>query len=194
MDFTAIDQAKADAALASRLRNRDHSALAELYDRYGRLAYFLIYRIVGNESTAEDMVQETFLRVWNCIHNFDEERGPLGRWVLSVARNRAIDYLRSWEGRVTRGALPIHEWEPPSVPADFESDVLNLDLVRALRAGMSRLSERQRAILDLAYVEGLTHTEMAVRLERPLGTIKTWVRAALQALRAEMAPYREREV
>src|SRR5258706_9847549 len=96
-DFTVNHQVEDDAALASRLKNRDPRAMSDLYDRYGRLAYFLIYRIVANESAAEDMVQETFLRVWNSIHNFDEKRGPLGRWVLSVARNRAIDYLRSWE-------------------------------------------------------------------------------------------------
>lgn len=189
-DITLMNQADDDAALARRLKNRDHSAMADLYDRYGRLAYFLIYRIVANQSAAEDMVQETFLRVWNSIHNFDEQRGPLGRWVLSVARNRAIDYLRSWEGRLTRGAFPIHEWDPPSAHADFEDDLLNLDLTRTLRAAMTRLNDRQRAILDLAYVEGLTQTEMAERLKRPLGTIKTWVRAALQALRAEMTPAR----
>lgn len=193
-DLTLINRAEEDAGLARRLKDHDPRAMAELYDRYGRLAYFLIYRIVGNESAAEDMVQETFLRVWNSIHNFDEERGPLGRWVLSVARNRAIDYLRSWEGRMARGAFPIHEWDQPSAAADFENDLLNTDLVRALRGAMTRLTARQQAILNLAYVEGLTQIEMAERLKRPLGTIKTWVRGALQALRAEMAPYGERTV
>ena len=190
-DLKLIAQAAEDSALARRLKNRDPRAMAELYDRYGRLAYFLIYRIVANQGAAEDMVQETFLRVWNSIHNFDEARGPLGRWVLSVARNRAIDYVRSWEGRMARGAFPIHEWDQPPVAADFENDLLNLDLVRALRGAMTRLPARQQAILDLAYVEGLTQSEMAERLERPLGTVKTWVRAALQALRHEMAPYGE---
>jgi RNA polymerase sigma-70 factor (ECF subfamily) len=140
------------------------------------------------------MVQETFLRVWNGIHNFDEARGPLGRWVLSAARNRAIDYLRSWEGRMARGTFPICEWDQPSAAGDFENDLLNADLIRALRGAMTRLNTRQQAILNLAYVEGLTQTEMAERLKRPLGTIKTWVRAALQALRTEMEPYGERAV
>ena len=165
--------------------------MAELYDRYGRLAYLLIYRLVGDEGAAEDMVQETFLRVWNSMHIFHPERGSLGRWVLSVARNRDIDYLRSWDGRMSRGALAIQEWDQPTASVDVEDDVLNLDMARALRAAMSKLTPRQRAILDLAYGEGLTQSEMAERLERPLGTIKTWVRAALQALRSEMAPYRE---
>jgi RNA polymerase sigma-70 factor (ECF subfamily) len=193
-DFTLVDRAKEDTALACRLKRHDPGAMAELYDRYGRLAYYLIYRIVGNESAAEDMVQETFLRVWNSIHNFDRDRGPLGRWVLSVARNRAIDYLRSWEGRMARGTLSIHDWDAPSAGSDLEDELVSTDMVRVLRGAMTRLPERQQAILNLAYVEGLTQTEMADRLKRPLGTIKTWVRAALQALRTEMAPYGERTV
>jgi RNA polymerase sigma-70 factor (ECF subfamily) len=193
-DLTITNRADEDAELAVRLKNHDPRAMAELYDRYGRLAYFLIYRIVGDESAAEDMVQETFLRVWNGMHNFDEARGPLGRWVLSVARNRAIDYLRSWEGRMARGAFPIHEWDQPAASGDFENDLLNADLLRALHEAMTRLNTRQQAILNLAYVEGLTQMEMAERLKRPLGTIKTWVRAALQALRTEMEPYGERAV
>lgn len=192
--LTLSNRAEHDTELARRLKNHDPRAMAELYDRYGRLAYFLIYRIVGDQSAAEDIVQETFLRVWNNIQSFDEERGPLGRWVLSSARNRAIDYLRSWEGRMTRGALPIHEWDQPSAAADVEDELLNADLVKALRGAMARLSERQQAILNLAYVEGLTQMQMAERLKRPLGTVKTWVRAALQALRAEMAPYGVRAV
>jgi RNA polymerase sigma factor (sigma-70 family) len=95
---------------------------------------------------------------------------------------------------MSRGALPIHEWDQPPAAGDLEKDVLNTDLVRALRGAMTKLTDRQQAILNLAYVEGLTQMEMAERLKRPLGTIKTWVRAALQALRAEMAPYGETAV
>jgi RNA polymerase sigma-70 factor (ECF subfamily) len=193
-DFTVTNRAEDDAELARRLKNHDPRAMAELYDQFGRLAYFLIYRVVGNQSVAEDMVQETFLRVWNSIHSFDEARGTLGRWVMSAARNRAIDHLRSWEGRMARSAFPIHEWDAPSASADFENDLLNADLIRAMRGAMTKLTDRQQAILNLAYVEGLTQIEMAERLKRPLGTIKTWVRSALQALRMEMEPYRERAV
>jgi RNA polymerase sigma-70 factor (ECF subfamily) len=193
-DLTLASRPEDDAELARRLKSHDPSAMAELYDRYGRLAYYLIFRIVGNESAAEDMVQETFLRVWNGIQNFDPARGPLARWVLSAARNRGIDYLRSWEGRMARGAFPIYEWDQPSTSTDAEDELLNADLVRALHSAMARLSERQQTILNLAYVEGLTQMEMAERLERPLGTIKTWVRAALQTLRSEMAVYGARAV
>jgi len=89
---------KNDANLARRLKAREHRAMEDLYGRYGRIVYGLIYRIVGNAAAAEDLVQETFLRVWNRAQSFDAERGALGPWVLTVARNRAIDYLRSMNG------------------------------------------------------------------------------------------------
>src|SRR6266536_3588836 len=91
--FAAI--AEGDAELVERLRKRDPQALGELYDRYGRLTYSLIYRIVRDTGIAEDLVQETFLRVWNRAQAFDATRGALGSWLLAVARNRAIDYTRS---------------------------------------------------------------------------------------------------
>ncbi len=177
-----------DADLAQRLKNRDADALAELYDRYGKLIYYLIYRIVGNASAAEDLVQESFLRVWNSIQNYDPARGPLARWMVSVARNRAIDYLRSWEGRMAQGMLPIHEWDEPTTADNLEKKLLATDAGKSLENALKKLTVQQRQILNLAYVEGLTQSEIAELLQRPLGTIKTWVRAALQVLRAEMLP------
>src|ERR1041385_295933 len=92
---------KDDGDLARRLGARDASAMGELYDRYGRLVYSVILRVVRNSAAAEDLVQETFLRVWNRIQAFDQKRGALGPWVLTIARNRAIDYLRSLDGRMS---------------------------------------------------------------------------------------------
>src|SRR5262249_1523730 len=80
-------RSKDDADLARRLKHRDQHAMGDLYDRYGRLAYSLIFRIVRNTAVAEDLVQETFLRVWNRVHSFDSEKGALGPWILTVARN-----------------------------------------------------------------------------------------------------------
>src|SRR4051812_31351452 len=92
---------KDDSALAKRLRERDPNVMSDLYDRYGRMVYSLIFRVVRNSAAAEDLVQETFLRVWNRAQSFDSERGVLGPWILTVARNRAIDYLRSTDGRLS---------------------------------------------------------------------------------------------
>src|SRR5215510_12525344 len=105
--------AEGDAELVRRLQKRDPQALGDLYDRYGRLTYALILRIVRDAGTAEDLVQETFLRVWNRVQGFNAERGAIGPWLLAVARNRAIDYLRSAGGR-ERNAIEFEETDHPA--------------------------------------------------------------------------------
>ena len=174
--------AEGDAELVRRLHKRDPQALGELYDKYGRLAFSLIYRIVRDAGTAEDLVQETFLRVWNRSQGFDGDRGALGGWLLAVARNRAIDYLRSAGGKM-RNAVELDETEHPSLFLDLEKEVLNSDRARQLRQAMEKLNPNQRSAIELAYFEGLSQTEMAERLGQPLGTVKTWVRMALKNLR-----------
>jgi RNA polymerase sigma-70 factor (ECF subfamily) len=175
-----------DRDLAERLKRREPAAMGELYDRYGKLAYSLIYRIVRDTGVAEDLVQETFLRVWNRAQGFDAERGALGPWLLAVARNRAIDYVRSSGGKMTRGALELEAAEHPTVFVNFEADVLSQDRARRVRGAMDRLNENQRHVIELAYFEGLSQTEMAERMGQPLGTVKTWVRSALKNLREEL--------
>ena len=183
--FAAL-HADGDPDLAARLKRRDPQAMADLYDRYGRVAYTLIFRIVRNVGVAEDLVQETFLRVWNRVQGFDNERGSLGSWVLTVARNRAIDYLRSVDGRMTQNAFELEVNEHPSMFANLEEDILNSDRARRLREAFKKLNENQRQVIELAYYEGLSQSEMAERMQQPLGTVKTWVRSALRVLREEL--------
>jgi RNA polymerase sigma-70 factor (ECF subfamily) len=178
---------KDEADLARRLKERDPQAMSDLYDRYGRLAYSLIFRIVRNGGIAEDLVQETFLRVWNRVQSFDQERGALGPWILTVARNRAIDYLRSIDGRMAAGALELDRVENPSLFADFSDSALSLDRTRRLKGAFEKLNPNQRMVIELAYYEGLSQTEMAEQMKQPLGTVKTWVRSALKILRDELS-------
>ena len=178
---------KDDSDLARRLRAREPQAMADLYDRYGRLAYALILRVVRDAATAEDLVQETFLRVWNRVQSFDPERGALGPWILTVARNRAIDYLRSMDGRMSASALELERLENPALFSSFEDSALALDRVRRLQGAFEKLSPNQRMVIELAYYEGLSQTEMADRMKQPLGTVKTWVRSALKVLRDELS-------
>jgi RNA polymerase sigma-70 factor (ECF subfamily) len=175
-----------DGSLAKRLRQREPAALAELYDRYGRLVYSLIYRIVRDVGVAEDLVQETFLRVWNRAQGFDAERGALGPWLLAVARNRAIDYVRSTGGKMARGSLDLGQAEHSAAFVNFEADLLSQDRARRVRVAMDRLNENQRHVIELAYFEGLSQSEMAERMGQPLGTVKTWVRTALKNLREDL--------
>jgi RNA polymerase sigma-70 factor (ECF subfamily) len=183
--WLAIHAPEGDADLVERLQRRDPQALAELYDRYGRLVYSLILRIVRDSGTAEDLVQETFLRVWNRVQGFDPHKGSVAPWLLAVARNRAIDYLRSAGGR-ERNALELEMTDHPSLYTDMEKDILTADKARRIKAAMEKLSANQRAVIELAYFEGLSQTEMAERMGQPLGTVKTWVRTALKNLRDEM--------
>jgi RNA polymerase sigma-70 factor (ECF subfamily) len=176
-----------DPTLVRRLKAREPKAMNDLYDRYGRLVYSLIYRIVRNSSTAEDLVQETFLRVWNRVQSFDAERGALGAWVLTVARNRAIDHLRSVDGRMEAGAIELNHLEQPGLFAKLDSTALAIDRVRRLKSAFEKLTPTQRQVIELAYYEGMSQTEMAQRLKQPLGTVKTWTRSALKTLRDELA-------
>src|SRR6266540_2355181 len=127
--FLAIHAAEDDTGLVARMQRRDPQALAELYDRYGRVVYALILRVVRDTGIAEDLVQETFLRVWNRVHGFDAEKGSVGPWLLAVARNRAIDYLRSARGREPQ-PREFEETDHPALFCDMEKDILNSDKAR----------------------------------------------------------------
>lgn len=175
-----------DRSLVRRLKQREERAVAELYDRYGRVVYSLICRIVRNPGTAEDLTQETFLRIWNRAHVLDETQDSLGPWVLTVARHRAIDYMRSLEQRVAGKATSLEGSDHPAALRSAEGEVIRAEQAERLRAAFHRLPERQRQVIELAYFEGLSQTEMAERLQQPLGTVKTWVRSALRTLRQEM--------
>ncbi len=175
-----------DRNLAERLKRREPAVMAQLYDSYGKLVFSLIYRIVRDVGVAEDLVQETFLRVWNRAQGFDAARGALGPWLLAVARNRAIDYIRSSGGKMARGSLDLEYAEQPSTFVNFESDLLTRDREMRVRKAVDRLNENQRHVIELAYFEGLSQSEMAERMGQPLGTVKTWVRSALKNLREEL--------
>jgi len=181
----AIQSAADDTSLVRRMQGRDPHALAELYDSYGRAVYALILRVVRDAGIAEDLVQETFLRVWNRVHGFDAQKGSIGPWLLAVARNRAIDYLRSAGGR-ERNAVEYEETDHPALYTNMEQELLASDKARRVKSAIDKLSPNQKQVIELAYFEGLSQTEMAERMGQPLGTVKTWVRTALKNLRDEL--------
>ncbi len=183
----AVFDALSEVDLISRLRRREPKAMADLYDRYGRLVYSVIFKVVRDRTVAEDLTQETFLRIWNRTQFFDSEKGALGPWILAIARNRAIDYIRSVDGRMSKRAT---EFEPaaehPTAFLNLERDILNSDRAKLLQTAFAKLTPSQRQVIELAYWEGLSQTEMADRMKQPLGTVKTWVRTALKTLRNEL--------
>lgn len=184
--FAALDS-WTEGELVNRLRRHEPKAMADLYDRYGKLVYSVILKVVRDQTVAEDLAQETFLRIWNRMQFFDSEKGALGPWILAVARNRAIDYVRSVDGRMAKRST---EFEPaaehPTAFLHLERDILNSDRAKLLRTAFQKLTPNQREVIELAYWEGLSQTEMADRMKQPLGTVKTWVRTALKTLRNEL--------
>ncbi len=161
--------------------------MGELYDSYGKIVYSVIFRIVHEQTIAEDLSQETFLRIWNRVQFFDQEKGALGPWILAVARNRAIDHLRSAAGRMAGKSTDFDApMEHPEAFVNIEQDIINSDHARVLRQAMTKLNANQREVIEMAYYEGLSQSEMAERMKQPLGTVKSWVRTALKILRSEL--------
>ncbi len=172
--------------LIERLRARDAAALGELYDRYGGVVFAIILRIARDRATTEDLTQEVFLRIWNRIPSFDIDRGSLSTWVLTIARNSAIDYLRSRSGKQVRMSVSLDALERPLAGGNAEIELQSANDAKTVRAAMDRLEPKHRQLLELAYFDGLSQTEMAEKLELPLGTVKTWVRSALRQLRENL--------
>lgn len=175
-----------DEVLVRALQRRESQAMADSYDRFGRVVFSVVLGVVRDRVIAEDLTQETFLRAWNRAAGFDAVKGALGPWLLAIARNRAIDHVRSVSGRMDRNSFEFDAREHPSLFVDMEREVINKDHARVLRGAMAKLNQNHRQVIELAYYEGLSQSEMAERLSQPLGTIKTWVRAALKTLRDEI--------
>jgi RNA polymerase sigma-70 factor (ECF subfamily) len=169
--------AEHDEQLARRLERRDPEAMVDLYDRFGRLAYSVIVAIVRDPAVAEGLLLETFLRVWNQACAFEPGRGALGPWLLAIARNRALDRLRSHGDNVP---------DDPGLFIGMERDVLDADHAKVIRAALSKLSADQRKVIELAYYEGLSEAQMAERMDEPPGMVKVWAREAVKLLRGEL--------
>lgn len=166
--------------LLLRIKARDPQALSELYQKYGRLVFVVILRIVDNPGVAEDLVQETFLRVWNRAAALEEEYGSVGPWIVSIARHCALDYRRSGQAQLA-AQTSIEPDDFP--PVTIEHQLIDSEQARILADAFQWLSPRQRTVLELAYYEGLSQVAIAERLGQPLGTIKSWTRTALARLR-----------
>lgn len=159
----------------------DEAALSALYDRYKSILFSLILRILHSQPEAEDILQDVFIQVWKKAADFDEARGRAFTWLATLARSRAIDRLRQLSSR-ERTATEASR-ETPEVWIDAEDDAIRSEQGAVVRAALAELPEEQRRTLLLAYFEGLTQTEIADRLNAPLGTVKTRMRSGMIKLR-----------
>jgi RNA polymerase sigma-70 factor (ECF subfamily) len=166
----------------------DQGAAARLYDRHSRALYSLILRILGDEGEAEDVLQEVFVQAFRQAGRYDASRGAVAAWLLMMARSRAIDRLRTRRTRVEgrTGEVQVLNDLPDAQP-DAASVIIGEEQTRLVRHALAELPLVQRVAIELAYYEGLSHTEIAERLEQPLGTIKTRIRLGLLKLRDELA-------
>ena len=180
-----------DEALVALLERGQEDALAELYDRYGQVAYSLAYRMLRNETLAEDAVQEAFFTVWSNAGRFVPERGKASTWLLTIVHRRAVDLVRREERRRTE------PFEVGAEAASAEASAADAAWLRLQRErvqdALRRLPDEQREALELAYYGGFTQSELAERLGQPLGTIKSRMFAGLARLRELLGDVRIEE-
>jgi RNA polymerase sigma-70 factor (ECF subfamily) len=178
-----------DRDLIRRMASKNADALDLFYMRYNRLAFSLVLRILGNREDAEDVLSDVFWQVWQQSSRYDSARGKPLAWLLTIARTRAIDRLRSRarQPAENRGAVEQQDREP-AAPADTDPFVLG-DLREAVREALQTLPEQQRIPLEMAYFEGMSHTEIAAALGQPLGTVKDRIRVGMMHLRKRLRPY-----
>ena len=176
------DQRLADIALLERVTARDQHALAELYDRHSGLLFALIVRIVRDRAEAEEVLQEVFLAVWTRAASYNATLGSPAGWLVGFARNRAIDHWRSSGVR----ARTLESVEAPPGGDNPEQAASRNQERGRVRSALDTLPDEQRALIEQAYFRGMTHSELAETFALPLGTVKTRVRAGMQALRRQL--------
>lgn len=182
-----VEDRLADQAALARMARGDHDALAELYDRHARPIYSLALRILQDPSDAEDIVQEVFSQAWQQAGRYDPSRGAVAAWLLTVGRSRAIDRLRARRARPENLMDERAVLDVVDLGQTQDQQILSAEQIACVRAALDELPVLQRVAIELAYYEGLTHAEIAARLEQPLGTVKTRIRLALLKLRDGLA-------
>ena len=172
----------ADNSLVSAVRSGDENAMAMLYDRYSSIVYSVALRVLGDTGAAEDVLQEVFMQLWRNPGGFDSSRGNLAAWLAVISRNRAIDAVRKRRPDTDIADVIV------SVEPDLAGDAECARAMEKVRGALGAMPSAQRSALEMAYFEGLTHTEIAAKTGEPLGTIKTRIRAGLLALRKAFNP------
>jgi RNA polymerase sigma-70 factor (ECF subfamily) len=181
----------ADDQLVARAASGDERAMTDLYDRYGSVVYTVAYRVVGERADAEEVVVEAFAQAWRDAGRYEPGRGSVAAWLTMIARSRSLDLVRARgrRDRLTASAAsgePAAAADPTANPAERTEDD---ERRRMVRQAIEALSPPQRQAIELAFFEGLSQSEIATRLNEPLGTVKTRVRLGMQKLRETLRPY-----
>jgi RNA polymerase sigma-70 factor (ECF subfamily) len=178
-----------DVALLQRIGSRDPAAVGDLYDQYSHLLLAVIVRILRNRSDAEEVLQEVFIRVWTRAEMYNERLGRPGAWLVRIARNRAIDRLRLRRARGDSREMPPDETgrEPAAVTSPTpELLTQSAETGESVRDALAALPQEQRTLIEAAFWDGYTHSELADRFGLPLGTVKTRIRAGMTRMRERL--------
>lgn len=183
---TANREVSPDATLVHKVLQRDVGAFEQLYDRHSGAVYGLVLRILQQAGTAEEVVQDVFLQLWRNAAQYDSARGPFLPWLFTLARNRALDTLRLKGERRRRREVQTEELPPVAAAPEYEKRLDEKRRAERVRALMGSLHAQQKRAIELAYFEGLSHTEIAESLKEPLGTVKSWIRNGLLRMKEEL--------
>jgi RNA polymerase sigma-70 factor, ECF subfamily len=174
--------------LVRQIAQGDQPALATLYDTTNRLVFGLILRVVNDHGAAEEVLMDVYTQVWRQAPNYDTGRGSPLAWLTTIARSRAIDRLRSgWQTQQRSEPLDAVS-DKETAAASPETDSVYAERQRLVRKALAALSPEQREVIELAYYGGLSHSEIAEKLQQPLGTVKTRTRLGLMKLRDALSP------
>ena len=181
---TSVPQPAAgdDASVLAELQSGNQPAMSTLYDRYSRLVYSVALRVLREPAAAEDVLQEVFMQLWRNPDSFTAARGALGAWLAVAARNRSIDVLRRRRTGTSTDAPPL------VAPGNLADEAERNTLMQRARATIQQLPREQRKTLEMAFFDGLTHSEIAEMTGDPLGTVKTRIRTALLSVRKTFQP------
>ncbi len=177
-----------DRDLIRRIASQDALALEAFYDRYNRLSFGLVMRIVGNRTDAEDVLMDTFWQIWQQASRYDSSRGKPLAWLLTIARTRAIDCVRSTTRHQSKDENLENLNENPQ-PGPTPDLFVVADTQSAVNEALQTLSEQQRVPLEMAYFRGMSHTEIARALGQPLGTVKDRIRNGMAHLKKRLKAY-----
>lgn len=182
------------AALIKRVADGDQSALTTLYDSTSRLVFGLILRVVTDRSSAEEVLLDVYTQVWRQASTYDRKRGAPLAWLMTIARTRGIDRLRSGRHEhLNKDSLDAIGEVTASTPSP-EADTVTAERRQLVRSALETLSAEQREVIELAYYSGLSHSEIALQLGQPLGTVKTRTRLGMMKLRDMLRPMLEGQI
>ena len=168
--------------LIQKVASQDRDAFSQLYDRFSSLVFTLAMRMLKARSDAEDLLQEVFVQIWRQAQSYSVQRGSPEAWIVNIARSRAIDKIRSIR-RMEKSFVLTDDPARAESSDNVESSAAESEARIAMNSALANLPETQRKVLELAYFDGLTQTEIANRLAEPLGTVKTRMRSGIQRLR-----------